>query len=306
MNNELRQYYHDLRARNARLLEQRAAECETKSPRFRSLANERGLVLQQLAAGKLTAANAKARIGAIRADRQRLLTSLGLPSSYLDPIYTCPVCKDTGEVGDPVKTLCACALKRRQTDLYASARINDRETFDTFRTDVYANETDRKQALAAMKYIRDYAASLPAPTKPNLVLLGDSGAGKSFFGNAVAFDAISRGIETRKVTSYRLIHEVLDHIGKSGDDPLNAYISYPFLVIDDLGTEPSIQNITLETLFCIVNERLSQRLPTVYISNLSADAMKDFYDERMISRLFDKSASSVILLRGENLRTRVR
>ena len=306
MNSELRQYYRNLREQNRRLSERRAEECDQKSPRFRSLANERGLVLQQLAAKKITAANAKARIGNIRADRQRLLTSLGLPGNYLDPIFTCSVCKDTGEVGDEPKQLCACALKRMQTDLYASARINDRETFASFRTDIYPSDAERKQAVAACKYIRAYADALPHPQKPNLVLLGDSGCGKSFFGNAVAYEAISRGIETRKVTSYRLIHEVLDHIGKDGDDPLNAYLSYPFLVIDDLGTEPTIQNISLETLFCIVNERLSQQLPTVYISNLPAEAMKDFYDERMISRLFDKSSSTVLLLRGENLRTRIR
>ena len=306
MNTELQQYYSDLREQNRRTHEARVKECDQKSPRFRSLVNERGLVLQQLAAHKLTSAAAKSRIGAIRADRQRLLTDLGLPGNYLEPIYTCPLCKDTGEVGDEVKTLCACALKRLQTDLYASARINDRETFAAFRTDLYANETERKQAITAMKYIRDYAASLPHPKKPNLILLGDSGRGKSFFGNAVAYDAIERGIAARKVTSYRLVHEVLDHLGKDTPDPVDAYLSYPLLVLDDLGTEPMVPNITLETLFCIVNERLTQMLPTVYISNLPAEQLSSLYDERMISRLFDKSASTVILLRGENLRTRLR
>lgn len=306
MNNELKQFYSDLREQNRRMLEQRIAECEKKSPRFRSLANERGLVLQQLADRKMTAAAAKSRIGAIRADRQRLLTSLGLPGNYLDPIYTCPLCHDTGEVGETGKVLCSCALKRLQTDLYAGARINDRETFAAFRTDLYADETERKQAIKACKYIQDYATELPHAKKPNLILLGDSGRGKSFFGNAIAYDAIQRGIRARKVTAYRLIHEVLDHIGKSGDDPLSAYISYPFLVIDDLGTEPMIPNITLETLFCIVNERLASALPTVYISNLPAEELSKVYDERTITRLFDKTASTVLLLRGENLRTRIR
>ena len=306
MNSELKQYYADLREKNRRALQQRIEECDRLNPRFRSLENERGLVMQQLALGKLNAAAAKSRIGAIRADRQRLLTECGLSGNYLDPIYTCPKCRDTGEVGDTVKTLCACALKRQQIDRYASARINDRETFDTFRADIYADETERKQALTAYKYVRDYADALPHPKKPNLVLLGDSGRGKSFFGNAIAYDAISRGIETRKVTSYRLIREVLDRIGKSGEDPLSFYLSCPFLVIDDLGTEPMLQKVTLETLFCIVNERLTQSLPTVYISNLSAEDLSAVYDERMISRLFDKTASTVLLLRGENLRTRLR
>lgn len=305
MNNELKRYYSELRDQNRQKLLKRIEECDQKSPRFRSLAEERGLVMQQLAAGKLTSANAKARIGAIRADRERLLLSLGLPTSYLDPIYTCPLCKDTGEVGDPVRTPCACALRRQQTDLFSTARINDRETFAAFRTDIFADETERRQAVLAAKHIKAYADALPHPEKPNLILLGDSGRGKSFFGNAVAYEAISRGIETRKVTAYRLIREMLDSIGKGGD-PLSFYISCPFLVIDDLGTEQMLNKITMETLFCIVNERLDMRLPTVYISNLSAADLSEIYDERLTTRLFDKAFSTVLLLRGENLRLRIR
>ena len=306
MNSELKRYYSDLREQNHNKLLKRIDECDRKSPRFQVLREERGLVLQQFAAGRLTGAEAAAKINAIGADRQALLRTLGLPADYLEPIYTCPLCKDTGEVGDPEKTLCACALKHQQTDLFSTARINDRETFDAFRTDLYPDETERRQAILAAKHIRAYADALPHPEKPNLVLLGDSGRGKSFFGNAVAYEAISRGIVTRKVTAYRLIREVLDHIEGAAGDPLSAYIAYPFLVIDDLGTEPMLNKITMETLFCIVNERLNMALPTVYISNLRAEDLSETYDERLTTRLFDKAASTVLLLRGENLRTRLR
>ena len=45
MTNELNRYYSDLRDKNRAVHEKRVALCDQKSPRFRSLADERGLVL---------------------------------------------------------------------------------------------------------------------------------------------------------------------------------------------------------------------------------------------------------------------
>ena len=194
MTNELQRYYSDLRERNRRLLEQRAAECDKKSPRFRALDSERGLVMQKFAAGKMTKAAALSRIGAIRAERQRALIDLGLPANYLEPIYTCPVCKDTGEVGEGVKRLCACALKKMQQDERAGSRINERETFASFDEGLYVSDEQKKQALNMRRFSERYVASLPSPEKPNLLILGKSGLGKSYFGNAIAFAAIEAGV----------------------------------------------------------------------------------------------------------------
>ena len=105
----LQRYYSAVRAQNLALAEQRQIECETKNPRLKSLREERGSVLIALASGKLTAAQAQSRIAAISAERKNLLTGMGYPTNYLDRIYTCPKCKDTGEVGEIHKTLCSCA-----------------------------------------------------------------------------------------------------------------------------------------------------------------------------------------------------
>ena len=46
--------------------------------------------------------------GKIRAE----LTKAGYPEDYLQPIYRCPICRDTGYVGEPVHELCACMKQR--------------------------------------------------------------------------------------------------------------------------------------------------------------------------------------------------
>ena len=305
MTNELKQYYSSLREKNRLLLEKRTEECEQLNPRFRSLASERGLVMQQLAAGKLTSAAAKARIGAIRADRERLLTLHGLPGNYLEPIYTCPMCKDTGTVGELNTRLCACALKKMQEQQRAGSRINDRETFARFDGSLYQNDEQKKQAYGMLRFSERYVASLPAPEKPNLLILGQSGLGKSFFGNAIAAAAIEKGLVTVKATAYQCIRSVLDGIDRR-EETITPYLNAQLLVLDDLGTEPMVPNVTIETFFRLLNERGAAALPTVLISNLDREELFERYGERVASRMLDGALTAVVLLRGDNLRTRAR
>ncbi|MDO4836137.1 MAG: ATP-binding protein [Clostridia bacterium] len=304
MTNELQRYYSELREKNRRLLEERIAECEQKNPRFRSLANEPGLVFKQLAAGKLTPAAAKSRIGAIGAERRNLLISMGLPGNYLDAIYTCPRCQDTGEVGEP-RRLCACALKKQQEQLLSGSRINDRETFANFNEAIYPNDEQKKQGLAMKRFCERYVASLPSPEKPNLLIVGQSGLGKSFFGNAIARAAIEKGIPTLKTTAYQCIQTILDGI-ETRADAITPYLSSDFLILDDLGTEAMVPNVTVETVFRILNERTAANLPTVLITNLDREGLFERYGERVASRMIDGALTAIVLLRGDNLRTRVR
>lgn len=304
MTNELQRYYSELREKNRRLLEKRIAECEQKNPRFRSLANEPGLVFKQLAAGKLTPAAAKSRIGAIGAERRNLLISMGLPGNYLDAIYTCPRCQDTGEVGEP-RRLCACALKKQQEQLLSGSRINDRETFANFNEAIYPNDEQKKQGLAMKRFCERYVASLPSPEKPNLLIVGQSGLGKSFFGNAIARAAIEKGIPTLKTTAYQCIQTILDGI-ETRTDAITPYLSSDFLILDDLGTEAMVPNVTVETVFRILNERTAANLPTVLITNLDREGLFERYGERVASRMIDGALTAIVLLRGDNLRTRVR
>ncbi len=304
MTNELQRYYSDLRDKNNRLLSKRIAECEQKNARIRSLLDERGLILKQLGAGKLTPAAAKSRIGAIGAERKTLLISMGLPGNYLDPIYTCPKCKDTGEVGSP-RRLCTCAMKKQQEQMLTASRINDRETFSQFNETIYPGDDQKKQGLGMKRFCERYVAALPTPEKPNLLIVGQSGLGKSYFGNAIAFAAIEKGVQTLKSTSYQCIQRILDGID-AREDAIAPFLSTELLVLDDLGTEAMVPNVTVETIFRILNERAAAKLPTVLITNLDRDGLFERYGERVASRMIDGALTSIVLLRGDNLRTRMR
>lgn len=60
----------------------------------------------------------------------------------------------------------------------------------------------------------------------------------------------------------------------------------PFLVIDDFGTGKK-SAFRDETLFAVINGRWTSRLPTIITTNLRRDALKEYCDDRVFSRLMD-------------------
>ena len=78
------------------------------------------------------------------------------------------------------------------------------------------------------------------------------------------------------------------------------------LMLDDLGSEPLMQNITVEQLFHLVNERQRRGLSTVISTNLTLPELKDRYTERIVSRLNDPKNCQIIVLEGRDLRKAAR
>jgi DNA replication protein DnaC len=75
------------------------------------------------------------------------------------------------------------------------------------------------------------------------------------------------------------------------------------LVIDDLGTESILKNVTHEYLYVVLNERMNSKKLTVVTSNLSREGIRERYGERIYSRLFDKNLGYADILGGTDLRT---
>lgn len=297
MKQDFETYYAGLRRRAVRQLEARRQECDALDPAFAALQAKRSRVLSMPAQG------AKLTLSTIRLEEEALLKRYGLPRDYLQPAYACPLCRDTGYVGDPIRRKCACRLKLEQQDMAQAARINERETFERFREDIYPDEASRQNGLKIMTYCQKYADTLPAPNIRQLYLYGQTGRGKSFMGNAIAARAIERGVESLRLTAYRMNEEVMNGFS-TNTSPLPRFTQVPLLVLDDLGTEAMIPNVTSETLFAIADQRNASRLATVYISNLNANELAEHYGERTASRILDAAICRSIVFAGESLRVK--
>ncbi len=317
----LTEEYARLREENLREHDRRLAEVAEKDPLIAELVEKsrslfmnqaRALLARPDDAEKLreeTLQNARL----IDAAKKKRLLALNLPSDYLDPVYQCPKCRDTGYAGEPIREMCACMEKKLVDRLYDSARERGTadQTFENFNDSIFPDDepvdgvnTQRRIALRAKRMCREYADAYPDTDTLGILLTGNTGLGKTFLLHCIENRLLDRGFSPICVTAYRLF-ETMRGAHFSDEEKRQEFdelVHCDALLIDDLGTEPIMQNISREYLFTLLNERLAQRRHTVIATNLSILELKELYGERVFSRLFDTVNVMPAQLRGKDLR----
>lgn len=243
-----------------------------------------------------------------------LLAAGGLPKDALEPVYTCAVCKDEGYVYDPSRRMCACMqqeLNRRMLgELGLGAEGNTFENFDESlfgeAVDAKTGCSQRQHALLARNVCLAYADSFPETATRNLLLFGRSGLGKTYLLHAIAHRLVERGIMPVYTSAYHLLEVARRAYFENDSEKLAEMMNASVLLIDDLGTEPMLQNITIEQLFNLLNERQLKRRHTVISTNLTVDELKERYTERVASRLMDESSWRKLLFVGDDVRKKLK
>ncbi len=211
MNKELSRIYDRIHAEELSALAGRTREAFLRAPELTALAEERRGILRAVGAGALAAADGKKALTGISGRERAALLRCGLPGDYLELSVRCARCRDTGYLDELRQKPCACQLKYAAR-LETRSAVNERETFEAFSETIYADETQKKQALRAKSLCEAYAEALPRPEKPNLFIMGGNGLGKSYLANAVAHRALCRGVDAHLVTAYRFTQDVLSDI----------------------------------------------------------------------------------------------
>ena len=249
----------------------------------------------------------KRRGVAINGEIRTLLRRTGLPENFLEMQYRCDLCRDTGYVGDAPARFCECferRLRLRQHEDGSMAGV-DEQNFERFDAN-FIPEADgqRAQMILARRLCEEYADSFPNGKYRNIMLTGAGGLGKTFLLNCIFERVITRGFSAVRITSFRMF-EIMrqQHMGfEEKNDGFTSLVEAPLLLIDDLGTEPMMRNITVEYLFTLLNERMVAKRHTVTATNLTPVQLQERYGERVASRLLDKTCCAPVLLRGKDLR----
>ena len=297
----------------------RTAEACQKAPRIAELRQEsaslalgamRSILEQHTAEERqATALRMKERGQAINAEIRALLKGAGLGENALEMRYRCPLCKDTGYVGEAPRRFCDCfeaRLRMRQYEDGSMAGL-DEQNFGRF-DPAFIPEANgqREQMLGARNLCERFADGFPNTERQNLLLCGEGGLGKTFLLNCIYERVISRGLSAVRITAFRMF-EAMRQQHMSNDDRYDGFstlIEAPLLLIDDLGTEPMMRNITVEYLFTLLNERNAARRHTVVATNLTPAQIKERYGERVASRLLDRTRCAPVLFKGKDLRQR--
>ena len=253
------------------------------------------------------ARNMKTRGQAINAEIRTLLRSAGLPEDQLELRYRCPVCRDTGYVGEAPARFCECfetRLRLRQYEDGTMAGV-DRQNFAKFDPGLIPEaDGQRARTVQAKNLCEQYADRFPNTEYRNIVMTGGGGLGKTFLLNCVFERVTSRGFSAVRITAFRMF-EAMRQQHLSNDDKFTGFsdlIEAPLLLIDDLGTEPMMRNITIEYLFTLLNERMANRRHTIIATNLTPPQLKERYGERVASRLLDRTCTAAVQFKGKDLR----
>lgn len=245
---------------------------------------------------------------AINARIRQLLTEAGMRPDDLELRYRCPLCRDTGYVGDAPARFCDCFEQRLRLRMYEDGSMagTDEQNFDRFDLSLIPEEGGQRDQLEKARIVcQRYADRFPDTDFRNLLLTGEGGLGKTFLLNCVFERVTSRGFSAVRVTAFRMFEAMRrQHVGNDEKyDGFSALIETPLLLIDDLGAEPMMRNITIEYLFTLLNERAAARRHTVIATNLTPAQLKERYGERVASRLLDRRLCGAVQLKGKDLRS---
>jgi DNA replication protein DnaC len=319
---EIEAGYEAQRAQNYREHERRLSEASALDPAIARLHAAREARLYEEArrafaepsAAQAIGAALQAEVAAMQAELRERLLRAGLPEGYVQPVYACPLCRDTGYVGEPIRERCACFNKKLGERLLSdpSCGLMPDETFERFDAGIFpdvrptpgASDTQRAFMLRARERMESYADLYPHNPRRNMLLVGKSGLGKTYLMNCIGNRLRARGLQVQKLTAYQLSDRMRALVFRQEREAFAALLEAPMLLLDDLGTEPLLNNITLELLFSLLNERDLAGLHTVVSSNMMLDELHARYTERICSRLFDSRSSTIIKFEGSDVRLR--
>lgn len=266
---------------------QRTAALDEKYPDIAEIDKELSAVSSRIIAA-MRSENCEAEMNKIKernlylqSVRKEKLLSYGIPEDYDTPVFSCPVCGDTGYDG---KTFCSCVIKMCAVDAYLSSGLGKAlldQTFENFSLKYYGGKS-RDDMSDVLDTCIDFAQNFG--TGANLLLTGGTGLGKTHLSSAIAQKVIDKG--------YTVIYESAQTVFDSyesvrfgrGNDNTDKYITCDLLIIDDLGTEFSTQ-YTAAVLYQLVNQRLVNGKSLILSTNLGGKELLKRYGDRIYSRL---------------------
>lgn len=219
-----------------------------------------------------------------------------LDRNVIEPPCRCKLCNDTGIINGKY---CKCVIKRVINSESENLVLPQTDFIEAQKT---APKAISKVYGAARKYIDEYQSG----AKPFFIIAGSSGTGKTVLASAIATEFMKNGASAVTVSAFDFVKRAKDYHTQFAIDNYNdlftPMLDCDVLVIDDLGTETMLKNITREYLYTVINERWLRKKHTVVTTNLKPEALIDRYGEAIFSRLCDKSVASSFMVIAQNAR----
>jgi DNA replication protein DnaC len=254
------------------------------------------------------------KIDNLREEKKHILKKRCVPDIYLQTVYQCSQCNDTGFTVEGF--MCSCYKQSLINELYNISSLGNllqKENFDTFDLSKFDDIPYGKEKLTPKENIKiilrhalEFVDNFHKKDR-NLLFYGGTGLGKTFMCNCIAKDLMDKGIIVLYQSSFKMFETISEHKFnrslESYDNKDNFSLIYDsdLLIIDDLGAE-SINSFTITELFNIINTRLITEKKTIISTNLSLEKLSESYSDRIFSRLM--SHYDIFKFYGKDIRTK--
>ncbi|HNR03285.1 MAG TPA: ATP-binding protein [Bacillota bacterium] len=304
MNNNqiIQKQYELIRKENMEEIEARKKTLYDKLPRLKEIEDEMVKLSIDITRAILSKSNTaevlidklKNKQLDLKVEKAEILSANKYPIDYLDSIYKCKLCKDTGFVN---YQKCKCYKQREIYLNYEYSNLSfilEKENFEQFRWDYYSDDPDEngisplKNMQEIYKKCIDFVEQFDEHNK-NLFFIGSPGLGKTFLCNSIAKDLLDKG----RSVIYMTVPDLIDTMRKYKFDfdkeenyahYLNEIYNCDLLIMDDLGTELSTQ-FSNQAIYNILNKRIVNMKKMIISTNLSGVDFQSTYSERIVSRI---------------------
>lgn len=305
--------YSNIQTRNRHIHEARVEEVYRACPRVFEIENQI-IDLSATSAPLIISGSSgemssyRQRLDELESERRRIIELAGYPEDYLEPIYDCRLCLDTGFADG---RQCSC-FKKKVTDMFYMRsnlkNIVDCENFDTFSFEWYSkSDIDEVSGISSFDNMQTAFNTCRLFVERfdeefhNLLIYGATGVGKTFLSNCIAKSLLDSSHSVIYLTAIEFFDafSTFNYNDDVTGTEAESILGCDLLIIDDLGTELS-NTFTNSKLFYCVNERMLKRRATIISTNLSPRELSRIYSERIMSRI--TSAYTILKIFGKDIR----
>ena len=198
--------------------------------------------------------------------------------------------------------MCNCLKQKIFNIEYNKSNIGniEFENFSSFSLNYYSDEINvekyglnispRENIKTIKKISENFIKNFENPSEKNLLFTGNTGLGKTFLCNCIAYELLKQGKTVLYQTAPVMIDNIINcRFGKSDTNSniIDNILNVDLLIIDDLGTE-TLNNMKLTELFTIINSRILNQnnkiTKTIISTNLDLKTIFSIYNERIGSR----------------------
>ena len=313
---ELMSTYYTNQIENRALEQSRKDEVYATIPRIREIDNLLATTSIDAARARLrglsdSTDSTKEQNRSLVAEKMELLKHHGFSADYLQPIYTCSMCKDTGRIGNDY---CSCFKQSWISLLYRESTLEHlmaTENFDTFDLSFYSKEKDETHPYSPYENMSNILNKTKFFVETfdkeggNLLFYGETGVGKTFLSSCIAKALMDTQHTVLYQSAIHLFEDVCgDVVMKKGETPgskelYNYIYSCDLLIIDDLGTEFT-NSFVISQLYDILNTRMRSKKSTIISTNLKFHDLTQTYTDRISTRIF--AGYTAFNFYGDNVR----